>query len=96
VERGINKILSFVPFYDFSKSVIDGKYKKAVVFLSFDMIPYVGKGAKTLFKTTFTGAHARLAVDKVAKLTGKGFDVFSKLTSGDVAKTIAEDSDRTE
>jgi hypothetical protein len=95
-EKAINRILGFVPFYDFSKSVINGQYKKAVVFLGFDMIPYMGKGAKILFKTTFTGAHARVAIDKVAKLADKGFNVFSKWKSGDVANAVAEDSDRTE
>lgn len=94
-ERAFHKIMSLVPFYDFSKSVVEGKIKKAVVFLSFDMIPYVGKGARIFFKTTFTGASTRL-VDKVAKLTDNGFNVFSKVKSGDVANTLAEDSGRTE
>ena len=95
-EGALNRIMGLVPFYDFTKSVVDGKYKKAVVFLGFEMIPYVGKGAKVFFKTTFSGAAARHTVDKVAKLTNKGFSVFSKWKSGDVADTVAEGSGRTE
>jgi hypothetical protein len=95
-EKGINRIMSFVPFYDFSKSVMEGQYKKAVVFLSFDMIPYVGKSAKILLKTTFAGARTRVAVDAVSNLADKGFNTFSKWRSGDIANAVAEDSRRME
>jgi hypothetical protein len=89
-EKALNRILGFIPFYDFSKSVIEGKYEKAMVFLSFDLIPYVGKGAKILIKTTFRSAPAHLAVDQVAKWADRGFEVLSKSGSGPIADAVAD------
>lgn len=95
-EGALNKILGFIPFYDFARSVRNGQYKKAVVFLSFDLIPYVGKGAKILFKTIFKSTPARLAADQVAKWADEGFEVLSKSSSGNVADTVADDLVRRE
>lgn len=95
-EKALGRILGFIPFYDFAKSIIDGKYEKAMVFLSFDLIPYVGKGAKILVRATFRSTPTHLAVDQVAKWADRGFEVLSKSGSGHIADAVAGDLKRGE
>lgn len=78
-DRLINRLLGFIPFYDVAKAVVNAEYEKAIVFLGFELVPYVGKGAKALFKTTFRGFAARAAADKVARLASKGNKIVSSI-----------------
>jgi hypothetical protein len=91
-ERVLNKVLGlFVPFYDVGKALKDGNYEQAMVFLSFEMIPYVGKGAKLLFKTTFKGVAARAAADQVGKWAGKAFKKATEWGGSDAAADFVAD-----
>jgi hypothetical protein len=87
----LKRILGFIPFYDFAKSATGGQYKKAMVFLGFDLIPYMGKGAKILFKTVLKSTPARLAADQVAKWSDRGFNLLSKSGSGNIADGVVDD-----
>jgi hypothetical protein len=67
-----------------------------MVFMSFEMIPYVGKGAKWLFKTTFKGVAARAAADQVGKWTGRAFKKATELGGSDVADVVADGAKKPE
>lgn len=90
-ERVINRLFGFVPFYDTARAFLRAEYEKAIIFLSFDLVPYAGKGAKALFKTTFKGFAARAAADKVARLAGKVDKMkIKEALGGDFANAIVE------
>lgn len=90
-EKMINRLFGFIPFYDTAKSLVNAEYQKAIVFLSFDLVPYVGRGAKVLFKTTFRGFAARAAADKVARLASKVDKTkIKEAFGGDFANAIVE------
>jgi hypothetical protein len=96
-ERALNNFLGlFIPFYDFGKALKNGNYEKAMVFLSFEMIPYVGKGAKWLFKTTFKGVAARAAADQVGNLAGRAFKDATYWGGSDLADFVVDGAKKRE
>lgn len=97
VERTAEHVLGLcIPAYDFIKMIKEVNYKKAIVLVSFELIPYVGKGAKVLLKTTFRGAAARAVADQVGKWGGKVFDAAKAWGSSDVADQVVEGAERPE
>ena len=90
-EKVLNRILGFIPFYDVAKSFKEGEYKKAIVFLGFELIPYVGKGAKILFKATFKAFPARAAADRVASLADRGFSAIKEAVGSDIADAAVKE-----
>jgi hypothetical protein len=96
-ERTAEHVLGLcIPAYDFIKMIREVDYKKAIVLVSFELIPYVGKGAKVLFKTTFRGGAARAVADQVGKWGGKAFDAAKAWGSSNAADRVVEGVEKPE
>lgn len=93
-EQALNRLLGFIPFYDVMKSIKDREYKKALMFLSLELIPYVGKGAKVFVKTVFVGGAARAAANQLAKRTDRIYSWSKNLFGSNVVdRTIDGESE---
>lgn len=85
----------YIPYYDFARSLLRGEYKKAITFLGFELIPYVGHGAKTFVKTRFKGTLIHSAVNHLEKRVPAAFNAVKDTYGMGVIEAVVETDEQT-
>lgn len=56
-----------IPYYDFVKAVVERDYRNAAIFLGFELVPFLGSGAKWFVKAKFIGKHLGGTPQRIAE-----------------------------